>query len=73
MFWTLMWFIVNILFVTSVIVFLFMHRAYKEAALQADRERLAKSKGRRLLFGVISVALLIAMVVSFLINMRMNG
>ncbi len=68
-----MWFIVNILFVTSVIVFLFMHRAYKEAALQADRERLAKSKSRRLLFGVISVAMLIAMVASFLINMRMNG
>lgn len=69
-----MWFIANILFVTSVVVYLFMHRAYKEAVLQsADRELIARRNRRRLLFGIISIAMFIAMVICFLINMRMNG
>ncbi|WP_338551866.1 hypothetical protein [Paenibacillus sp. KS-LC4] len=74
MFWTAVWFIVNMFFVASLILFLFMQRSYTLAKLEAgSSDKLRKAHNMRLTFGIISLILFVAMVASFLINMRLNG
>ncbi|GKU79678.1 hypothetical protein L3i20_v240750 [Paenibacillus sp. L3-i20] len=74
MFWTAVWFIVNILFVTSAIVTLFMQRAYTEGKSQAAApEKLKSLKSRRQILIVITIILFIAMCASFVMNMKING
>ncbi|KQO17531.1 hypothetical protein [Paenibacillus sp. Leaf72] len=74
MFWTAVWFIVNMFFVTSLILFLFMQRSYTLAKLESGNgDKLRKAHKIRLTFGIISLILFVAMVASFLINMRLNG
>ncbi|WP_169081927.1 hypothetical protein [Paenibacillus sp. PL91] len=74
MFWTVIWFIVNMLFVTSIITFLFMQRSYSETKRQSSDAALIKRlNARRKLVGLLSIVLFIAMSASFMINMRLNG
>lgn len=74
MFWTAVWFIVNLFFVASVIVFLFMHRAYAMGKQQgADMSKLAQLNLRRRWAGIGAVLLFVAMSASFVINMAVNG
>ncbi|MDQ8736661.1 hypothetical protein [Paenibacillus sp. LHD-38] len=72
--WTLIWFVVNMLFVVSIITYMFMHRSYAEAKRQSnDSELLKRLNTRRLLVGILSIVLFLAMSASFMINMRLNG
>lgn len=74
MFWTIIWFLVNILFVVSVITYLFMHRSYTETKRQSnDSELLNRLDRRRKLVACLSIVFFLAMAVSFMINMRLNG
>ncbi|CAM3962633.1 hypothetical protein L1N85_03430 [Paenibacillus alkaliterrae] len=74
MFWTFIWFLVNMLFVASIITYLFMHRSYTEKRrLSNDAELLNRLNRRRRLAGALSIILFIAMAASFMINMRLNG
>ncbi|MBH5318092.1 hypothetical protein I6N90_09760 [Paenibacillus sp. GSMTC-2017] len=74
MFWTAVWFVVNMIFVTSAIVTLFMQRAYTEGKSNgANPERLQVLKFRRQLFIIVTVILFVAMCASFVINMKING
>ncbi|MFX3633627.1 MAG: hypothetical protein ACE3L7_25075 [Candidatus Pristimantibacillus sp.] len=74
MLWTALWFFINIGFVASLIVFLFMHRAYSEAKdNRADTTRLNQTRRNMKLAGVLSAVLFVAMCASFLINMKLNG
>ncbi|MEV5028581.1 hypothetical protein [Paenibacillus sp. LPE1-1-1.1] len=72
--WTLIWFVVNMLFVVSIITFMFMHRSYTEAKRQSNDSLLLKQlNARRMLAGILSIVLFLAMAASFMINMRLNG
>jgi hypothetical protein len=74
MLWTLIWFLVNMLFVTAVITFLFMQRAFSEARNgSAEPSLLERLNRRRKLAGIISIVLFVAMAASFMTNMRLNG
>ncbi|MFF2090277.1 hypothetical protein [Paenibacillus sp. NPDC058174] len=74
MLWTAIWFFINILFVVSLIMFLFMQRSVSEAAANtSEPDKLQRAKARRNATAIVSIALLIAMSASFLINMRLNG
>ncbi|MCU6707712.1 hypothetical protein M6D81_03230 [Paenibacillus sp. J5C_2022] len=71
---TLIWFLLNILFVTSAIVFLFQHRNYAQAKQQhSDAARLGSLARRRTVSAVIAIAMFIAMSASFILNMKING
>ncbi|MUT66721.1 hypothetical protein [Paenibacillus sp. NEAU-GSW1] len=71
--WTAIWFLINILFVVSIIVFLFLQRSVKEQSAGADQDKLQRAKRGRNATAAISVLLFLAMCASFLINMRLNG
>ncbi|MCA0754545.1 hypothetical protein KP806_05740 [Paenibacillus sp. N4] len=74
MFWTLVWFLVNLLFVASAITYLFMHRAYTEKKRETDDAILLdRLNRRRKLAGALSILLFIAMAAAFMTNMRLNG
>ncbi|MFF2887731.1 hypothetical protein [Paenibacillus sp. NPDC057967] len=74
MYWTAVWFITNMLFVASIIVFLFMHRFVTQGQLQgAGADRIGTLKRRRAVMGVVSILTFIAMCASFVINMKVNG
>ena len=74
MFWTVIWFVVNMLFVVSMITYLFMHRSYTETKRQStDIALINRLNNRRKLVGVLSIVLFFAMSASFMINMRLNG
>lgn len=74
MFWTFIWFLVNILFVVSMITYLFMQRSYTETKRQSnDSELIARLDRRRKLVGGLSIVLFLAMAASLMINMRLNG
>lgn len=74
MLWTALWFFINIGFVASLIMFLFMHRAYTEAKNNsADTIRLNHTSRNMKLIGAVSAVLFVAMCASFLINMKLNG
>ncbi|MDQ6421078.1 hypothetical protein RB620_16745 [Paenibacillus sp. LHD-117] len=74
MVWTAIWFIMNMLFVASLIAFLFMHRSHAMAAQQGEGAgRILLLKRRKLIAGVVSAVFFAAMCASFLINMRLNG
>lgn len=70
---TLIWFLLNILFVTSAIVYLFQHRAYAQAKQHSDAARLRTVARRRTVAGIVAIALFIAMSASFIMNMKING
>ncbi|MFD0586773.1 hypothetical protein ACFQZE_02070 [Paenibacillus sp. GCM10027627] len=72
--WTVIWFIVNMMFVASAIVFLFMHRAVTEAKGQGvEAGRLSVLMRRRKVLAVVSILLFVAMSASFMANMMING
>ncbi|CAM4525204.1 CBS domain containing-hemolysin-like protein [Paenibacillus endophyticus] len=72
--WTLIWFVVNLFFVVSVVAYMFMHRSYTEAKRQSnDAAIIRKLNMRRMLVGILSIVLFVAMSASFMINMRLNG
>lgn len=74
MFWTMTWFFVNMLFVVTIITYLFLHRSYTETKrLSGDSALIKRLDARRKLVGVLSIVLFVAMSVSFVINMRLNG
>ena len=74
MFWTAVWFVVNLIFVVCAIAFLFLHRAYTMAVEQSEgAERIARLKQRRFILGVCSIVAFVAMAASFMTNMRLNG
>ncbi|MFD0958675.1 hypothetical protein [Paenibacillus chungangensis] len=71
---TLIWFLINILFVTSAIVYLFQHRAYTQAKQQRlDEARIRSFARRRKVTAIIAIAMFIAMSTSFIMNMKING
>ncbi|OMF34228.1 hypothetical protein BK133_12980 [Paenibacillus sp. FSL H8-0548] len=72
--WTIIWFFVNMLFVVSVITYMFMHRSYMETRRQSsDKGLITRLNNRRKLIGVLSIVLFVAMSASFMINMKLNG
>lgn len=72
--WTIIWFFINMLFVVSIISYMFMHRSYSESKrLSNDSALINKLNTRRKLVGIISILLFVAMSASFIINMRLNG
>ncbi|REK77370.1 hypothetical protein [Paenibacillus paeoniae] len=74
LYWTAVWFITNMLFVASIITFLFMHRFVTQSQLQgAGAERIGTLKRRRTFMAIISMVTFIAMCASFVINMKVNG
>lgn len=74
MFWTAVWFIVNMLFVASIIVFLFMHRFVTQERLQgASADRIQTLTRRRTIMAVVCIITFVAMCASFIINMKVNG
>ncbi|WP_424766191.1 hypothetical protein [Paenibacillus sp. sgz302251] len=74
MFWTAIWFLVNLLFVAASVTYLFLHRSYTEARRQSgDVKRVARLDRRRKLVAILSILLFAAMAASFMINMRLNG
>lgn len=74
MFWTAVWFVVNMFFVASAILFLFMQRAVTIGKQQgASAERTHTLAKRRNISAVISIVLFLAMCASFVANMKING
>lgn len=74
LFWTAVWFITNMLFVASIITFLFMHRFVTQGQLQgAGADRIGVLKRRRTVMCIISIVTFAAMCASFIINMKVNG
>jgi|GEM_PF-1302459 len=72
--WTGIWFITNILFVVSVIVFLFAHRTVTEGRrMEVGAVQLAASIRFRTIIGIVSIVMFAAMALSFVINMKVNG
>lgn len=72
MFWQQMWFLTNMLFVTLLIVLLFVHRSVTMAHLNKDADRTKRVLRIRLIISVATVLAFIAMAILFLINMRVN-
>lgn len=72
MFWQQMWFLTNMLFVTLLIVLLFVHRSVTMARVQQDANRTKRALRIRMVIGVATVLAFIAMAVLFLVNMRVN-
>lgn len=71
---TAVWFVINIFFVTSFIVTLFVHRAVTNANLErGNPQRAAKLKTIRNVCIVVTAILFVAMSTAFLANMRING
>lgn len=71
---TAVWFVINIFFVASFIVTLFMQRAVTMAALeQSNPQKVGKFKRIRNMLIAVTAVLFIAMSVAFLSNMRING
>lgn len=74
LFWTAVWFVVNMFFVAAAIVYLFMHRAVALGKQQgASAERIKTLTKRRNITAVISIVLFLAMCASFVVNMKING
>ena len=72
--WTLVWFLVNIVFVTSFIIFLFRHRAYTQAKLQgAAVEQVQELKRYSNWSGILSALLFLITSGIFIANMIING
>ncbi|GMK37997.1 hypothetical protein PCCS19_10510 [Paenibacillus sp. CCS19] len=72
--WTGIWFFTNILFVTSIVAFLFAHRSVTEGRrMEVGAVRLGKSIRIRRTLGIVSIVLFAAMALSFIINMKVNG
>ncbi|WP_138753382.1 hypothetical protein [Paenibacillus sinopodophylli] len=72
--WTLIWFVVNIFFVVSVVTYMFIHRSYTEARRQSNDAALVRRlNAMRMLVGILSIVLFVAMSASFMVNMRLNG
>ncbi|MBD3918663.1 hypothetical protein H8B09_07875 [Paenibacillus sp. PR3] len=72
--WSGIWFITNILFVVSIIAFLFAHRTVTEGRrMEVGAVRLAASIRVRTMFGIVSIVMFAAMALSFVINMKVNG
>jgi len=71
---TAVWFVINIFFVISFIVTLFVQRSYSAAALERSNPgKISRLKVLRNLFVIGTIILFIAMSGAFLTNMRING
>ena len=77
MYYKLIWFITNILFVVSLVSTLFLHRAVTTEKMQNNAQqsysRLRKLITFRRLLVVSTVLFFITMCASFLADMRING
>ncbi|MFC6332407.1 hypothetical protein ACFP56_07195 [Paenibacillus septentrionalis] len=71
---TALWFVINLFFVASFIITLFMHRAVTMASQHADDTR-RSNKLRSIRNGLVAttIVLFIAMSAAFISNMYMNG
>lgn len=68
------WFIINIFFVISFVVTLFVQRAVTMAALeQSNPQKVSRFKSIRNICIAVTIILFIAMSVAFLSDMRVNG
>jgi len=70
---TALWFVINIFFVASFIVTLFMHRAVASATATSDTSRKKKLKTIRNSFIAATAILFVAMSAAFISNMYING
>ncbi|CAH1210146.1 hypothetical protein PAECIP111893_03150 [Paenibacillus plantiphilus] len=66
------WFAINVVFVTLLIIFLFTHRAVTMARLEKDAERVRRKSKVRLIFGILTIVAFVAMVSSFVYHMKVN-
>ncbi|MWC29246.1 hypothetical protein [Paenibacillus sp. MMS18-CY102] len=72
--WSGIWFLTNMVFVASIIAFLFAHRSVSEARrTDPSPARLRKLSRVRLALGVGSIVMFFVMAGCFMINMRVNG
>lgn len=68
------WFVINIFFVISFVVTLFVQRAVTMAVLeQSNPQKISRFKSIRNICIVVTIILFIAMSVAFLSDMRING
>lgn len=71
---TAVWFVINIFFVVSFIVTLFIQRAFSVASLErSNPQKISRLKVWRNLLVIVTIILFIAMSGAFLTNMRING
>jgi len=70
---TQVWFLVNLVFVASFIVYLFAGRAYRDAEAAGDAERARRLRMRRRLTGLLALLAFIATTTVLLVNMAVNG
>lgn len=72
--WTILWFMTNLVFVAAFIAYLFMHRSYTAAKMEgADAGRLLQLKRRSNWVGIVAIIFFIAMIASFVTNMKLKG
>lgn len=72
--WQVIWFLVNIVFVASLITTLFLHRTVSISRLQqAPVETIKRQKGIRNLLCAVTIVSFIAMSGAFLADMYYNG
>ncbi|MBJ6364267.1 hypothetical protein ACFOQM_23895 [Paenibacillus sp. GCM10012307] len=70
----LVWFMINIFFVGSLIVMLFVQRSFTDARQQGGApERIQRLNMLRKTMFALTILLFVAMSASFLANMRLNG
>ena len=68
------WFIINIFFVAALLTTLFFQRSYVEGIYkQLPREEIIRLKRRRDLLRIATIILFLAMAITFLADMRVNG
>ncbi|UVI32256.1 hypothetical protein [Paenibacillus spongiae] len=73
MYWQQIWFVLNMIFVALLIMFMFNHRSVTMARQEQDVQRLRSATRMRGIVGILTIVAFIAMITSFLINMRVNG
>ena len=72
--WQKIWFFTNMGFVAMLIWYMFLQRAYADAAHRgADSAEAAEYRRRRLAAGIAALVLFVVMAGAFLANMRVNG
>lgn len=70
---TMWWFVVNMIFVIIFIIYLFAHRAYKEALQAGDAALIRRRKAKRTVLGLSALLAFAGMAAIFIANMAVNG
>ncbi|MCQ6558189.1 hypothetical protein [Paenibacillus mendelii] len=73
MYWQQIWFLVNMVFVALLITFMFTHRSVSMARLEQNEQKVKSAVRVRNTIGIITIIAFLAMIASFLMNMRVNG